>query len=350
MSKQRCIMVGAGGMANWLSRNFLPPFKERLEIAALVDVNTEALKNLGDYLEVPASGRFTDQEKAFADVEADFCMIITPPAVHEDTVKLATQRCLPIFSEKPVADTWEACVRIYKAVKQTNTPMMVVQNYRYNAPVLTFKQVLNDQRLGQLNYLVGRFAADYRNYGSWGVFRHEIPHALLVEGSVHHLDQLRNLAGADCTTITGWEWNPSWSSFKGSSNGMYLMKFENDVVAHYEGSCNAAAHQNNWHNEYYRAECEWGAVFMDTDQRVWLEEYTPSQGARLTEVPNIHVEFQGHCSLVKQFLDWLEGGPEPVTVIDDNIRSVAMMFGAIEASETGQTVDVRAKVAAAMGI
>jgi hypothetical protein len=46
-----------------------------------------------------------------------------------------------------------------------------------------------------------------------------------------------------------------------------------------------------------------------------------------------------------QFLDWLDGGPPPQTVIADNIKSAAMLFGAIEASAQGQTIDVAAKVA-----
>ena len=74
--------------------------------------------------------------------------------------------------------------------------MQVVQNYRYTVPNLTLREVLRGGALGRLNYLVGRFAADYRLYGSWGkAFRHEIPHGLLVEGSIHHFDMLRNLAG-----------------------------------------------------------------------------------------------------------------------------------------------------------
>jgi len=32
-------------------------------------------------------------------------------------------------------------------------------------------------------------------------------HELLIEGGIHHLDQLRNLCEADCQTIAGWDWN-----------------------------------------------------------------------------------------------------------------------------------------------
>jgi predicted dehydrogenase len=35
--------------------------------------------------------------------------------------------------------------------------------------------------------------SDYRQRGAWALFRYEMPHGLLIEGGIHHLDQLRNL-------------------------------------------------------------------------------------------------------------------------------------------------------------
>jgi len=347
MAKQRCLMIGAGGMAGGWIRRFFPNFRDRTEIVGLVDVNEEPLEHSGEFLGLAEDMRFTDQEEAFDKVRADFCCIVTPPSVHELSVNLACERGMAILSEKPIADTWEACGRIYRSVKASGVKMMVTQNYRYDSRIRTLKQVIVDGRLGRLNYLMGRFAADYRRYGAWGAWRHEIPNALLVEGSVHHFDQLRNLASADCETIFGYQWNPAWSSFKHGSNALFVMRFTDGTPANYEGSNNAAGHQNNWHGEYYRAECEGGAAVLDNDSNVWIEEFTPGQGMRLTQVPHVEPQWQGHDDIICQFLDWLDGGEEPATVIDDNIKSAGMLFGAIEASETGQPVDVVKKVAQA---
>ena len=48
-------------------------------------------------------------------------------------------------------------------------------------------------------------------------------------------------------------------------------------------------------------------------------------------------------------LKWLSGGPKPETVLEANIWSNAAMFGAIEASSKGRTVDVAAMVRQATG-
>lgn len=350
MARYRCLMIGAGGMAgNWI-RRFFRPFADRMEIVALVDVNREVLDGTAEEVGLPPSRRFTDMRAAFEAVEADFCGIAIPPAFHRDAAVLAAARGLHILSEKPIADMWDACVEISRAVTRAGVKMLVIQNYRYEAPMLTFRQVLREERLGRLNYLVGRFAADYRVYGSWGrAFRHEIPHALLIEGGVHHLDMIRNLSGADCRSIAGWEWNPAWSSSKGAFNTLYVMEMANGVHAAYEGSGTAAGLQNTWHHEYYRAECEQGTLVIDADRTVRMYQWTPGRALRMEEVPPVRVPYEGHAWLVNAFLDWLDGGPVPETHIDDNIQSMAMVFAAIEASRTAQVVDVQRLVQAALG-
>ncbi|MGH2458924.1 MAG: Gfo/Idh/MocA family protein [Chloroflexota bacterium] len=343
MAHYRCLMIGAGGMAgNWI-RNFLPRFADRLEVVGLVDVDPRALAASGDFLGLAASRRFADLDAAFDAVEADFCAIVIPPAFHQRAVMAAVRRGLPILSEKPIADTWQASREIYRAVRDAGLKMQVIQNYRYNAPMLTMRQVLRGGDLGRINYVVGRFAADYREHGAWGAtFRHEMPHALLVEGAVHHFDMLRNLTGGDCRTIAGWEWNPPWSSSKGEFCGLYLMKMTNGVHASYEGSGTAGGEQNTWHEEYYRAECERGAVAVGRDHQVRTHRFKRGGGLITEEVPLVRPPYEGHLWLIDEFLTWLDGGPTPATVIDDNLKTTAMLYGAIEASRTNQTVDVEA--------
>lgn len=332
--KRRLLMVGAGGFARSWINNFIQPFLEdRVEVAALVDINERTLRESGDALGLAADQRFTDMRHAFGRVDADFCAVVIPPAVHRDAVMLAVEHGIHILSEKPISDTLEVTREIYQAVAESGLKMAVTQNYRFTQRMLTFRHALRDRGLGRLNYLMARFAADYREYGSWGAaFRHEIADALLVEGGVHHLDMMRNLSGADCETIAGIGWNPEWSSFKGDSTGLYLMDMGNGARACYEGNCSEAGVSNSWHQEYYRAECENGAVVLDADSVVRVIR----DGEQVEEVPSVPADPSGHHTIIRDFLDWLDGGPEPETSLRDNIRSAAMLFAAIDASRDRQ--------------
>jgi predicted dehydrogenase len=337
-------MIGAGGMADYWIRQVFPPFGDRVRIVGLVDVRPEPLEKGAAFLGIPPEACFRDMGSAFERVEADFCTVVIPPAFHEEAVLHAVARRLPILSEKPIADTWEACCRIHRAVTGAGIPMQVVQNYRFTPRILTLKHVLESDQVGRLHYLVARFAADYRRRDSWGKFRHEIPHSLLVEGSVHHFDQIRNLSGADCAQIAGWEWNPPNDSFDGESVGLFTLRMANGVRAAYEGNCLGAATQNSWHGELYRAEGENGAVTVDRDGVVRIIRHTPGAGLTVQDVPPVRRPHEGHQAILEQFLDWMDGGEPPPTVLDDNLRSVAMVFAAIEASRAGEVVDVEAMV------
>ncbi|HEV8633111.1 MAG TPA: Gfo/Idh/MocA family oxidoreductase [Chloroflexota bacterium] len=257
---------------------------------------------------------------------------------------------MAILSEKPLADSWEACAEIYRAVRQAGVKMQVVQNYRFYPPTWTMRRVLRSGALGRINYLVARFAADYRQFGSWDTeLRYRIRHAMLLEGGVHHLDMLRNLTGADCQRIVGWDWNPPWSSSDGEFNALFALRMTNGVPALYEGSAVAAGTQNRWREELYRAECETGAVSVGRDRIVRIDRFR--RGSLVTEeVPTEQSAHEGHAEVLRQFLDWLDGGPPPETALDDNLRTAAAVFGAIEASRHEQPVDVEAIVEELTGV
>jgi predicted dehydrogenase len=351
--QHRAVMIGAGGIANAWQQRFLPPFADRLRITALVDVNRQVLDAAADRLGVPPAARFTDMHDAFAAADrlgVDCCIIAIPPAFHKEAALGAMGAGLAVLSEKPIADTWESAVAIYRAVKRHGARMQIIQNYRYDPNIRTLKAVLDSGRLGRVRYVVGRFAADYRRPLSWGAaFRHEIPHTLLIEGAVHHFDQIRNLAGANCATISGVDWLPEGAdSFKGECVGLFVMRMTNGVMAQYEGSCLAAGRQQTWHEELYRIECEGGALVTDSGARVWIEEHTPGAGLRTEDVPLVDVQWPGHQAMIAQFVDWLDGGPIPPTVIDDNMQTTAMLFGGIAASVENRVVDVQTMVADAL--
>lgn len=336
----KCLMIGAGGMAGFWIRHCYPVFKERTQIVAVVDVNEEVARSSAEYLGLPSSAVFTRMEEAFEKVEADYCTIVIPPAFHKEAVMHAVARRMPILSEKPIADTWEGCLDIYRAVTEAGIPMQVVQNYRFTPRIRAFKKAIADGWIGQPNYLMARYASDYRVRNSWGKFRHEIPHSLLIEGSVHHFDQVRNITDSDCETISGYDWNLNHPSFDGESCGLFVMKMTGDWRAAYEGNSLEAGWDNSWYSEFYRAEGDEGALVLDKGETVRLLKRQKHGGLITEELEPVRAEYDAHNAIIDQFLTWREGGPEPETVVQDNIKSAAMLFAAVQASETGQVVHV----------
>lgn len=351
----KMIQVGTGGFGGWWCSTFLPPnIKEGLiEVVAAVDINPEALKNAREHLGLRDDQCYTDVKKAFDENKADFCTIVVPPAFHEQVVDAALAHDMNILSEKPIADTLQASVRIADKVKRAGKKMGVTMSHRFDQDKTTLRHELRSGRHGALDYLICRFTCDCRRYGSWGVFRHEIPDSLMVEGAVHHLDILADLSGAKCDTIYAQTWNPAWGEFKGDSQGLVVMRYENGSRGFYEGAKTNAITLNGWSHEYIRAECE-KATLVLSHREVKKYAYNPELWTqnleeRAEEIPLIEQPKWSNTWLIEKFVRWLDGGEPMETNVEGNLQSVALIFAAIESSKTGQPVKVQEFLAKAQG-
>lgn len=348
-SRKRCVLVGVGGWGrSWVNR-FLPALGDRLDVVALVDVDSAALTAASARLGVPADRCFVDAAEAFARTEADFCVLCVRPHLRADLVDLATEHGMDVLEEKPIAHSWEASLRIRDRIRTTGRKLAVVQNYRFLPAMLTACELLRDERVGPLNYVTARFAVAFTPDNAGGAFRHQIPDAMLYEGAVHHLDQLRNLAGAECTWISGKTWNPSWSGFANDPCGLFLMRMANGVLCQYEVNNVAFGTQHSWHQEYYRMECQYGAIVV-SGSTIQIHEYQgdPGSGHLLTETIEIQpAPDQGHQRVLADFLSWLDEGASPETSLERNLGTAALTFGAVEAAKGGTIVDVGAMLTAA---
>jgi len=344
----KMIQVGTGGHGRaWCQESLPPNIKDGLvEVVAAVDINPEALNNAKEFLGLRAGQCYTDIHQAFDENPADFCTIVVPPHCHEQVVDVALAHDMHILSEKPIADTLNASVRIANKVKKAGKKMGVTMSHRFDQDKTTLREQLRSGRHGRLNYLMCRFTCDCRKFASWGRFRHEIPDPLMVEGSVHHLDMLADLAGAQCETIYAQTWNPPWGEFAGDSQALVTMHFGNDTRAFYEGAKTNAIGLNCWSQEYIRAECEQATLILshrhlerfpyDSGQQNRTAREGEGQPIALLEQPK-----WANTWLVEKFVQWLDDGPPMATNVEDNLQSVALIFGAIESSRTGQSVKVQ---------
>ena len=330
----KMIQVGTGGFGRWWCERFLPPNVkgDLVEIVAAADINPAALENAREFLDLRDDQCYTDVEQAFGENQANFCTIVVPPAFHKSIVSLAHD--LHILSEKPIADTMAASVRIADNVKRAGKMMGVTMSHRFRQDITTLRREIRSGRYGALDYLVCRFTCDCRQFGSWGKFRHQIPDTLMVEGVVHHLDLLADIAGTKCDTIYAQTWNPPWGEYEGDSQALVTMHFGNDRRVLYEGAKTNAVGLNGWGQEYIRAECE-GATLILSDQRLDRFVYDPSRQWAKTErgqgeeIPLLEQPKWANTWLIEKFIHWLDGGEPMETNVEDNLQSVALVFAAM---------------------
>lgn len=333
MAVKTCIMVGGSGMGGKWIQSWKKNFKDRVKIVGLVDTLPSVLEQKGQELGLNRTQLFTDFHCAFDTVKADFCSIAIPPTFHSQVAVAALERGLPVICEKPIANTLKSAKNMVRTAQKTGLPCSIIQNYRYAPNKQEFVKIREDRQLGRLQHILGRYASDYRKYRAWGKsWRHDMEFGLLFEASVHHFDMLRFLSGGDCVTLAGFGWNPEWSSFKHHSSGMYLLKMNNNTHTFYEGNSSAAGITNSWYKEYYRAEFEAGTVEIYGTTRLKITKI--GQETKIYDAPKMR--WEGHNFLFNEFLNWLDGSNPSTTQIQDNIKSFAMVIGAMETTQDGQ--------------
>ena len=352
----KLIQVGTGGRGVDWCRKILPPNIEDglIEVVAAVDLVPETFANAQEGLGLRADQCYTDIARAFDENKADFATVVVPPAYHEEVVDVTLDHDMHVLSEKPIADSMAASARIFHKVKSAGKKMGVTMSHRFDWDKTTLRQELHSGDYGALDYLVCRFTCDCRQYASWGrAHRYEMEDPLMIEGSVHHLDILADLAGAKCDTLYAQTWNPTWGEFAGDSQALVTMYFENGTRAFYEGAMTNSVSLNCWLDEYIRAECEKATFILDHRQ---LERFSYDSSKRVNaqegegeKVPMLDRDKWSDAWLVEKFVHWLDGGEPMETNLEDNLQSVALIYASIESSRTGKPVKVQEFLGNALG-
>ena len=339
----RYILVGTGGFGGYWCRTVLPRLGQigKAVPVAAVDVSEASLVNAREHLAVPPERCYRDFNRAFDENPADFAIIVVPPAHHEAVVDAALAQDLHILSEKPLADSFDACCRIYRKVTAAGKKMAVTMSHRFDQDKQTLEQAIKSGAYGRLNYVIGRSTHATPKFGTWGKWRHEMADPLLIEGAVHHFDIFRALSGADAHTVYSETWNPLWAEYAGDSTVLVTIRMSNGVRCFYEGAWANASTLSDWTKEYFRAECENGTLELDQRRlRVLRSENRKEPEAH--DLPLREQPVWMNPFLAELFCDWLNGGPAPPNHLDDNLQCAALLFAAVESAHTGAPVDVQA--------
>lgn len=347
----RAIQVGTGGQGSRWCSNFLPPNIEDglIDIVAAVDVDENAHKNAKNHLGLSDEECYTDVEEAFENHDADICNVVVPSQFHEEVIDTALDYDAHILSEKPIADTLEGSVRIAEKVRKAGKKMGVTMSHRFDQDKTTLRRQLRSDDHGPIDYLISRFTCNCRSYGSWGAeWKYTMDNPTLIGGAIHHLDILADMADSNCETLWARTWNPSWSDFEGNCQSLVMMTFENGSHAFYEGTKANAAGLNGWGNEYIRAECRDSTLILDSRELEQLSydpeneaDYSGNKEGTGKRISLDNQDKWGNTWLIEQFVEWLDGGEPMPTNVEDNLQSVAMVFAAIQSSETDRPIQVQ---------
>jgi predicted dehydrogenase len=327
-----------GGMGNtWLNAVLN---SHEVQYAGFVEINGAIAEAQAERYGLDRARIFRSLDEALSAVQADGVIDVTPPQFHQQVSITALEAGIPVLSEKPLADTLDSARAIVRKANETGVLHMVAQNRRYSVPAQTLKQVIDAGRMGK----IASVSVEFFKGPHFGGFRDEMPYPLIIDMAIHHFDMMRFFLGSDAVSLFGRSWNPPWSWYRGDASASLVLDF--GIPVSYDGSWCSTGVETAW-NGHWRFECENGVILMRNeqvyvqgrlDERLDLGGFWQYKNDDLTLVPPSQPAYADQAYLLHEFYEAVTNGRRPATTCQDNIRSLAIVFGALRSFETGGVV------------
>jgi len=332
---KRALLVGAGGMGKAWAKNLAE--SPKVELAAWIDIRAGAAEAAGAELGLAFDHFGQDLDAAIEAASPAFVVDVTIPEAHHEVTIKALGRGLPVIGEKPMAASMEQARAMVEASERAGKLYMVSQSRRYNPHIQGYRKAV--QTLGTL----GIVNADFYIGAHFGGFRDEMPSPLVLDMAIHTFDEARFLTGLDPVAVYAEEFNPAWSWYQGDAGASAIFEMEGGVRFTYRGCWCAEGCHSSWDGDW-RIVGEHGTALWSADTQL-KGEIVKSHGGFFAEVDELKMAPEpisgGISGSLEEFLSCLETGATPNGECHDNIKSLAMVFAAIESSKTGQRVAIR---------
>jgi predicted dehydrogenase len=284
---------------------------------------------------------FNKLEKALGKVTCDAALIVVPPNIHEEVAVRAIQNGLHCIVEKPISDTIQGAKTMVAAAERAGVKLMVSQNYRYRRAPQTVKKLVKSGVIGE----IGSVFINFQKAPLFSGFRTEMDEPLLVDMSVHHFDQIRCLLDLEPVRVTAQSWNPKWSWFKGNPTAVVIFETRTGATVVYTGSWVSRGWQTTWDGDWHIQGREGEIHWADNTVEVLPCTITPyfpgareMQGAMVFDL--VELKSEDRWASLAEFTDSITADREPLPSGRDNIKTLAMVLGALEACRTKKPVDL----------
>lgn len=210
MNTVTAVVVGAGDRGRHVYGKYALEHPNELRITAVAEPDELRRKEFSALHGIPPERCFAGYEELFAQGRlADAALICTQDGMHYRPALLAKQAGYHVLLEKPISNSPEECVRIWKDCAQDTAEgqiFAVCHVLRYTPFFLQIKKLLDEGAVGRLVNIqyeedIGfyHFAHSYVR-GNW---RDEtVSSPLVLAKSCHDLDILRWLVGSPVESVS----------------------------------------------------------------------------------------------------------------------------------------------------
>lgn len=179
-----------------------PAFSEVKDssVVAVMSRNAAKAKSYAERHGIPRW--YTDAQQLIDDEEVNAVYIATPPSSHATYAIMCMAAGKPCYVEKPLAASYEDCIRVNRISEQSGVPCFVAYYRRYLPYFQRVKEILSSDEIGkvltvQLQFAVPPRDLDYKAASNlpWRLQPDISGGGYFYDLAPHQLDMLQNLFG-----------------------------------------------------------------------------------------------------------------------------------------------------------
>lgn len=334
----RFALIGAGFWAQF----HLAAWRELglSECVAVCDCAMDRAKRLAERHGVAVV--YDDVEKLLANEDVDFVDIVTDVHSHVPIARQALEAGVAAICQKPLATTLDLALGLQELSSTREVPLLVHENWRWHRPLRRVKAILASGQLGRLV----RARIDYAN--SFPVFDNqpalkELRRFIIVDMGTHILDVSRFLFGEASELYC--QTRRMRQDIAGEDVATVMLRHENELTV----TCNMS-YASRWEFDCFpqtmlAIEGEEAGLSLKANYRIEIYGRDGICHAEDVEVPAYDWcdprYLVAHSCLVdcqRNLLSGLTGQGTAETTIEDNIKTLELVFAAYDSAEQHRAV------------
>jgi predicted dehydrogenase len=312
---------------------------EGVELVAVYNRTRSKAEEVAKKFGVPRV--YDDASVLLQQEELDFIDIITDVDTHAPFVKLAAAHQVPVICQKPMAPDLETARSMVEACKKAGVPFFIHENFRWQAPIRTLKEVIDSGKIGK------PFKARITFCSSFPVFKNqpflaELDQFILTDVGSHVLDVARFLFG-EASSLYGKTQTIN-KGIKGEDVANVFMEMANGLHCYAEMSYASILEHERFPQTFVLVEGENGSVHLGLDFEIRITTRTGTEViyGKPRVYPWADPDYAVvHSSIVdcnRNILHALQQQGKAETTGEDNFKTVQLVFNSYESASTGKAI------------
>jgi len=281
---------------------------------------------------------YTDAAEMFAKERLDFVDIVTTMPSHRALVTLALQNRVPTIVQKPFAPTWDDCVAMVEQARGVGVPLMVHENFRFQAPMLRASEIISAGEIGEPTWARISFRTSHDVYTKQPYLADE-ERLILLDLGIHLFDLARVFMGeVEALSCQTQRVNPR---VRAEDQATALLRHVSGAVCVVDCSFESRQASDAFPQTLLHVEGRRGSLSITENFAMTVvsegqirHEHPAPQPRPWASGPALVVQ-DSVVNACAHWLDCLKHGIEPATSGADNLKTYALVDAAYEAARSG---------------